>query len=782
VKARDVITTAGAAALASPFARRGAKALRQMAFRNYPGGAQSAGWRMWRMPGSEFDYARAVGDGSGSSTVMATVLWIARTFPEAPAALWQLQGDGTEEMAPPDHPLLRLVNRPNEFYSGSILWAATVIDWTVNGNAYWVKIRDQGGQPIELWWVPSFLMEPWTQPGGTDYVSSYTYRPGDGRTITYGLDDVVHFRYGLDPDDPRLGRSPLASVLKEVFTDNEAATFTSALLRNGGVPGVMISPDSEIVVGQDDVDATKEYMRENFRGEKRGEPLVMSARTKVEQFGFSPQQLVMRDVRRIPEERVTAVLGTPAIVVGLGAGLDRSTFANYAEAREAAYEQNVIPSQNQLSADVRFQLLPDFEPDPWKWRYGFDLSKVRVLQEDTNKLSERLYAGWQAGTVKRMEVRRGLGLEVDEKVDDVYMLPSSGSLVPGDQTVEEAQAQAQEQALQQAQAQGQAHAEALARAGVTQNPPDGGGGSQAGGNGASGNGKPPAPKPAAPVAPKSLKLDLSTLYGHQTVHHARFVSLLQDDLDRLAGVLQEELESDFEELGLKAAAAFRDLAGPQLAARQGNGHRKAFFEALEVLANRISFALGLDSWRENQLRKRLEAHYRRVAEVTVSTIGKQLDREIHLDPLILEQLATEGGHRRMLIDIRGETRKALVTALDEAQKDNLSTEDIAKRIRGLVPAGTYSNVGAEGRAKRIALEETHHGQRLAALETYRAVGIDRLVMFDGTGDPDCAARNGKVVPLDDAQREIEREHIGGSLTFAPAVALEVATRTRPFSP
>jgi hypothetical protein len=33
----------------------------------------------------------------------------------------------------------------------------------------------------------------------------------------------VHFRFGLDPDDPRKGYSPLKSVLREVFTDDEAA-------------------------------------------------------------------------------------------------------------------------------------------------------------------------------------------------------------------------------------------------------------------------------------------------------------------------------------------------------------------------------------------------------------------------------------------------------------------------------------------------------------------------------------------------------------------------------
>jgi hypothetical protein len=59
------------------------------------------------------------------------------------------------------------------------------------------------------------------------------------------------------------------------------------------------------------------------------------------------------------------VLGIPAVVVGLGAGLERSTFTNMAEAREAAYESGLIPAQKILGEDIRFQLLPLFGDDPF---------------------------------------------------------------------------------------------------------------------------------------------------------------------------------------------------------------------------------------------------------------------------------------------------------------------------------------------------------------------------------------------------------------------------------
>src|ERR1051326_1397066 len=89
---------------------------------------QTAPWRGLWLPRSNVNYHRAVGDGTGSSTVMAPLLWVARTFPEAPPALWQQLPDGQEEQVL-DHAMLRLLTKPNEHYQGVTLSMATCLDW-----------------------------------------------------------------------------------------------------------------------------------------------------------------------------------------------------------------------------------------------------------------------------------------------------------------------------------------------------------------------------------------------------------------------------------------------------------------------------------------------------------------------------------------------------------------------------------------------------------------------------------------------------------------------------
>lgn len=388
--------------------------------------------RLFALPRSLVNYAREVGDGTGSSTVTAPLNWIARTFPEAPPSLWQTPEIG-QEIQVRRHPLLRLLQRPNGFYTGPILWMATVTDWMVDGNAYWLKVRSRAGTPVQVWWAPHWTIKPVSNDTGSVFIDHYEYAPGDGEIYRVDPENIVHFRFGLDPDDPRMGRAPLKSVLREVFTDDEAAAFTASLLRNMGVPGVLISPDTDTAPSRQDVEATKTYLKDQFTGDGRGEPLVMSGKTKIEQFGFSPEQLLLKELRRIPEERVTAVMGIPAIVAGLGAGLERSTFTNMAEAREAAYESGVIPIQRILAEDIRFQLLADFEANvEEEWRFGFDLSKVRVLQEDLYRLAQRHDLAVRGGWAMVSEARRALGLEVDDQRDHVFLRQANMTEVDGE--------------------------------------------------------------------------------------------------------------------------------------------------------------------------------------------------------------------------------------------------------------------------------------------------------------------------------------------------------------
>lgn len=378
---------------------------------------------LWR---TNVDYSRV--DPLANSAVMAIILRICRTFPEAPIRVNERQTDGTLQPLS-DHAMTALINRPNPYYSGELLWMATAAEFSAGGNAYWLKVRSARGRVVELWWMPASLIEPkWPEDGRT-FISHYEYKPG-GRTETIDPADVIHFRFGFDPKNVRKGLSPIASALREVYSDDEAANFSGALLRNLGVPGVIITADSNTSIDETTADTVKQSFKDKFGGDKRGEPMVLSGGGKVSIVSFSPEQMDLKSLRRLPEERISAVLGFPAVVAGLGAGLDRSTYNNMAEAREDAYEANIMPTKRLMAAELKAQLLPEFVgEDTNQFVIDYDYSMVRVLQDDQDKLAARVDRLVRGGWVTVGAAKRMIGQPATD-ADDYYLRPVNVVAVP----------------------------------------------------------------------------------------------------------------------------------------------------------------------------------------------------------------------------------------------------------------------------------------------------------------------------------------------------------------
>src|SRR5438552_1145485 len=110
--------------------------------------------------------------------------------------------------------------------------------------------RDAAGAVREFWYLPHWQVAPLYPSDGSEFQTGWLYTV-NGRRFELRLEDVVHFRFGIDPTNQRLGVSRLYPVLREVATDNAISTMLGALFRNMGVPGVLISPaDGQTTVGQ----------------------------------------------------------------------------------------------------------------------------------------------------------------------------------------------------------------------------------------------------------------------------------------------------------------------------------------------------------------------------------------------------------------------------------------------------------------------------------------------------------------------------------------------------
>lgn len=371
---------------------------------------------------NRISWSTEAGDPLRNSIIMACLMWIQRKFPESPLILKKIDSDGEEEVLRV-HPMLDLIEFPNPWYDGTLLWMATLMDWTLDGNAYWVKIRNGHGAPVELWWVPERFMEPKGNRHDPKVFISHYEQTVNGHKTNWKPEDVVHFRFGIDPQNPRKGLSPLKALLREVFTDNEASEFTATLLRNSGVPGLIFIPDTEAFLTREQQLETERSLAKKMYGQNRGRPMVASGKAHIEQFGFDPSQMDMGQIRNVPEERITAVMGIPASVVGLGTGLEQTKVgATQSEARRMAHENAIQPSQRIAGSVLKRQLLPDFEGEQTAKRFfvGFDNSEITVLQEDRTAVMDRLNKAVQGGFMQVGEARMALNLPVEES-DKIYL-------------------------------------------------------------------------------------------------------------------------------------------------------------------------------------------------------------------------------------------------------------------------------------------------------------------------------------------------------------------------
>lgn len=374
---------------------------------------QTDAWWRFFAPASRVDWAREAGKLYDNAVVAIAVNWIASNWHEAPVVVGRTDGSGTF-VRDPRHPLAAALDDPNPWYSGSELWSPTVLSMAVSGNAYWLIGSRNDGTP-QFGYLPHFDVTP-TGGGGGKLVGAYRHRSPDGTETVYPPERVVHFRWGLDPQDVRLGLSPLAALLREVATDNLASTYSAAMLANWGVPPLMLTPKGDLSLTTEQQASLKESLRAVYSRDGQGRVAVMPVPFDVHASSAKPKEMDLGPLRSVPAQRVLAALGLSAMALDLPS--DDKTYSNYREAVESAWEKGVIPLKSLFCAQLQREARRWFADPALEVRA--DWSGVRALQDDQDRLYARLSDAYRAGVLTRADVRSRLGLEVDEARDSVF--------------------------------------------------------------------------------------------------------------------------------------------------------------------------------------------------------------------------------------------------------------------------------------------------------------------------------------------------------------------------
>jgi HK97 family phage portal protein len=413
-----------------------------------PGSLPSAGWSVfgagsWAFSngaanrgGGRPDYSESAGDLCHNSATSNCLSWVAKNWPQAQATVVRLDADGKPETV--DHPLPALLRRPSPLYNGRILMQAMLRDYYGygRGNAYAYIVLGNGGNgdPIELQWLPSSTMKACVHDDGPPY---FEYRPRGWAGDPYRLpiERVLHLRNGMRAENPLIGVDPLQAIVPEVATDNEAVAWQYKLLKKGAVPPWLIGPKGK----EDGAYASFSQEEGDFfkkaAGEKiyEGEGLVLPAAFELIKLGWDPKSMVVGETQRKSEERIAGAFGLPAVVAQLGAGLDRSTFNNYEEARQAGWEDCIIPLQDEFADEVTAKLLPLFAAsgkDSTDLIVAYDRSRVRALQDDESAKATDAANLFDKEVIDRASAKRRIGEKPLPEDEGLYKSDATAAPAP----------------------------------------------------------------------------------------------------------------------------------------------------------------------------------------------------------------------------------------------------------------------------------------------------------------------------------------------------------------
>ena len=370
----------------------------------------------WNSDAGKFD-VKSVGNGASNSVVVACLNLLGISFSEAKLCVYDMQDN--EYVKINNHPFALLMRRPNPYMSGDIIQQYIINAMHVSGDAYLLKQRNNDNELIALY---PLMPERVTPKGNKDeLITHYEYEVQHGDTVLIQPEDIVHMRMGLNPTDHKKGFSPLRSVLREIYGDESAGQMATALLANSGVPNVMITPKDNVGPTPEEAEQIARAYQQKVGGSKKGMPLVMSGSMDVKKMAFSPTELDIGTLRHVPEQRISAVLGVPAILAGLGAGLENATYSNARELREFFTEQKLIPLWKMVGEEMTQQvLLKDYEIDKTSFT-EYDFSEVRALQQDQDAIVQRMNTGVVGGWITVAEAREKAGLSFDEELNFYYM-------------------------------------------------------------------------------------------------------------------------------------------------------------------------------------------------------------------------------------------------------------------------------------------------------------------------------------------------------------------------
>lgn len=262
------------------------------------------------------------------------------------------------------------------------------------------------------------------------------------------------------------------------------------------------------------------------------------------------------------------------------------------------------------------------------------------------------------------------------------------------------------------------------------------------------------------VATRRLReAEARLLPGAAVVHEMRRG---EPALERLA---RPEMQAALEDLGGRVEGASRLVGSPLVESRLWQEDDSLDKHRIDS----IIAASGIPEWKRTRLQPMFEKQWGRTARMVVAAVEKHDIKPSQTDAIV-RSILEKGGTRVGLVDIDGDTRRALLKVIEVGRQLGMSPRKVASLIQHFVPAGRFTLAGKQYRSQMIARTEVLSAAREASLQSYKfSRTVERVMAFDGEEfDETCASRNGEFFSIEQAEMENGDTHPNCVLAWGPA--------------
>ena len=280
------------------------------------------------------------------------------------------------------HPLAALLARPHPLMPSGRFVQTLVLHMLVHGQAFVFKDGEKSTRICDaLKLLPPDRVDP-IRPNRDLYELSGWRVSGTAKDQVFAPELVIRIEYAPDPADPLKGLSPIGVARTTAGADVEAARLNNALLKNGGIPPLVLKYMGK---GQITPAQKAEYLRQwderHSGAENAGRPAFATGDWDVIKLGMDAKDMQFLQGRAWNLKEICRAFGVDPWFLGEhdAGALSRS---DSMERRRHLYQSVVIPLATRIALTLTAELAVPIERG---LSIVFDTDGVEALREDTGE-------------------------------------------------------------------------------------------------------------------------------------------------------------------------------------------------------------------------------------------------------------------------------------------------------------------------------------------------------------------------------------------------------------